>query len=197
MKFGIIGCGYVGLTTAVAISKTSKVFIWDIDNIKLKNLTLKKLPFKDIDLEKDFKKYNSNLFYCKELLELIEKVNIFILALPTDYNQEQNTLDTSELENLINFIFLNKDKELFKIIIKSTVPINFTQIMREKFQSKNIFFIPEFLREGKAYYDTTNPSRIVVGGEKDKLLDVITFMYSNSNNIQYVSTTEAESIKLF
>ena len=110
MKFGIIGCGYVGLTTAVAISKTSKVFIWDIDNIKLKNLTLKKLPFKDIDLEKDFKKYNSNLFYCKELLELIEKVNIFILALPTDYNQEQNTLDTSELENLINFIFLNKNK---------------------------------------------------------------------------------------
>ena len=197
MKFGIIGCGYVGLTTAVAISKTSKVFIWDIDNIKLKNLTLKKLPFKDIDLEKDFKKYNSNLFYCKELLELIEKVNIFILALPTDYNQEQNTLDTSELENLINFIFLNKDKELFKIIIKSTVPINFTQIMRNKFQSENIFFIPEFLREGKAYYDTINPSRIVVGGEKDKLLDVITFMYSNSNNIQYVSTTEAESIKLF
>lgn len=200
MKFGVIGCGYVGLTTAVAISKTSKVFIWDIDNIKLKNLTLKKLPFKDIDLENDFKKYNFNLFYCKELLELIEKVNIFILALPTDYNQKQSTLDTSELENLIKFIFLNKNTKNFKIIIKSTVPINFTQIMRNKFQSENIFFIPEFLREGKAYYDTINPSRIVIGGEKDKLFDVINFMYSNinnKNNIQYVSTTEAESIKLF
>ena len=85
MKFGVIGCGYVGLPITVAISKLCKVFIWDVNNEKIKNLMLKQLPFKDIELEKDFMKFHSNIYYCKTVLELIENVDIFILALPTDY----------------------------------------------------------------------------------------------------------------
>ena len=200
MKFGIIGCGYVGLPITVAISKLCKVFVWDINVDKLKNLMLKQLPFTDIELEKDFMKFHSNIYYCKTVLELIENVNIFILALPTDYNEEKNTLDTSEIENLIHIIFLKKNDTEFKIIIKSTVPIGFTEKIRKKFKTKNIFFIPEFLREGKGYYDTLNPSRVIVGGEKNKLLHLVNFIYSNvniKNEIQYVLPTEAETIKLF
>lgn len=200
MKFGVIGCGYVGLPITVAISKLCKVFIWDVNNEKIKNLMLKQLPFKDIELEKDFMKFHSNIYYCKTVLELIENVDIFILALPTDYSEEKNTLDTSEIENLIDIIFLNKNNTEFKIIIKSTIPIGFTEKIRERFKSKNIFFIPEFLREGKGYYDTLNPSRVIIGGEENKLSHIIKFMYSNiniRNGIQYVLPTEAETIKLF
>lgn len=202
MKIGVIGCGYVGLTVAAAYAQYVDVGLWDSDKTKIQMIMQKKQPFKNNGLEDVFCAGNVRFGYYDEFEAFISANDIYFIAVPTDYNEKQNGLNTSILEDVIKEIFKNK-KSYFRIIIKSTLPIGFIDYIREKYQSDNIFYMPEFLREGNAYYDFTHPQRIVIGGEHEKLLDIINLYKQilekniDKPHIMFVSTKDAEAIKLF
>lgn len=205
MNIGIIGCGYVGLTVATVLAQQYKIGIWDIDLEKIRNITAGIVPFKDSSLETIFKTIYSKFETYENKIDFIQANDVFFLALPTDYNSSRNGLDTDLLENTIEEILFVRKRDInTKIIIKSTIPIGFTDRMRVKFKYNGIFFFPEFLREGQAYYDLIHPQRIIIGGEYteihfivDRFVDIISSITNENFDVDYVTTSEAESIKLF
>lgn len=197
MRICVVGCGYVGLATTVAIAKNQNVTVYDIDSNRRECLKNNDLPINDEDL-KDAFQYNRCRIIVEEKKEICVRENdCFILTLPTD--DRNGLLDTSILEKWIEEI-ISKKKKLSMILIRSTVPVGFTKSMQDHFAYQNIFFWPEFLREGKAFYDIENPSRVVLGGTKSKLKTIIKIIHGNKQidfPIYYTSTQEAEAIKLF
>ena len=197
MKICVVGCGYVGLATAVAISKKEIVTVYDIDSNRVECLRHDVLPINDENLNNAF--HNNR---CRIIVEASKEICIrendcFILALPTD--DKNGLLDTSILEKWIEEL-ISKKRKLSMIVIRSTVPVGFTKSMQERFAYQNIFFWPEFLREGKAFYDIENPSRIVLGGIKSKMKRIIEIIRDNKQidfPVFYTSPQEAEAIKLF
>lgn len=204
MNIGVIGCGYVGLSNAVILAYKNNVFVWDINSNKLDMIENRKIPFEDADLAKALEDSKIQLNVCRSLEQMIENTEIFIIALPTDYNQQTNSLNTSSIEQTIEQIIVGVKSQKCRIIIKSTVPVGFTISMREKYEFDQIFFMPEFLREGSAYKDTMYPDRIVFGGDELEIGD-ITKVYLDSvqavsgikPELFYMDVTEAESVKLF
>lgn len=199
MNICVIGCGYVGMSIAVAIAKNKMVSVWDNDPIRLNKISACGVSFDDEMLRREFVEHKHNIIIGENEVQIIEKNDVFILALSTDYIDDLESLDTSGLESWIMDIVKSKIENSFKIVIKSTIPIGFTNQMRDKYNCKNIFFIPEFLREGNAYNDVINPTRIIVGGTEADLSEIVESIYSKSNMMktQYISVQEAESIKLF
>lgn len=200
MNIGVVGCGYVGLSTAVAMAKKNKIHIFDIDKNRLNKLKEDNIPFVEADLEKDYFKYKTNIFIEEKQDLFIKKCNIFILAISTNLDSKTGSLDTSGIETWIKEISICKDKESFLIAIRSTIPIGFTEKMILKYKSNRIVYWPEFLREDNAYYDVNNPSRIVIGGmikDASILIELITEKEHNTFPIHYVNSKEAETIKLF
>ncbi len=201
MKFAIVGTGYVGLSLAVLISQKYEVVALDISEKKVELLNKKKSPIKDKEIVKYLKSKKLNLTATTDKITAYKNASYVIIATPTDYDPEANYFDTSSVEETAkDAIKFNKN---ITIIIRSTIPLGFTNSLRKKLKTKKIFFSPEFLREGKALYDNLYPSRIIIGEKNKKAKEFSKVLLSCAAKkskqvpIHYTTSEEAESVKLF
>ncbi len=201
MRITVVGLGYVGLSLSLVLSQEHQVLALDIDIDKVNSINDKKTPIKNEAIENFFLSKNLNLSATTDKKSAYSGSDFVIVSTPTNYSSERESFDTLSVENTI------KDSINFNpnatIVIKSTVPIGFTDRMKKKFNFKNIFFSPEFLREGNALLDNLKPTRIIIG---DKSKNSITFseMLLSCSNVQrdnieilFMTSKEAEAVKLF
>ncbi len=201
MIIGVVGCGYVGLSLAVLISQKYEVRAFDISEEKIKNINDKKSPIKDTELEEFLQNKPLNLIATSDKEVVYKNSDYVIIATPTNYDIESGSFDTSTVEDVIgDCIELNENAT---IVIKSTVPLGFTDSIRKKYKKRDIFFSPEFLRESKALYDNLYPARIVMGDttKKAQIFSKILTECSNLNpneiSLINMGSKEAEAVKLF
>ena len=198
MKIIVMGMGYVGLSNAVLLAQSNEVVGVEIDPVKVDLINNKKSPLKDDYIIEYLANRDLNLLAKKSGDEDFEDCDLVILALPTNYDEVKEHFDTSFLDESICKI-KNIRKDL-PILIKSTIPIGYTRGKNEEFDCNNIVFSPEFLREGRALYDSLNPSRIIVSDETE-LGEKIANLYKkealNNPEIILMGRSEAEAVKLF
>ena len=199
MKIVVVGLGYVGLSNAVLLSQKNFVTAVDISDRKVKMVNNRISPIEDTEISLFFKDKKINLIATTDTNEAYKDAIFIIIATPTDYDPENNSFDTKSVETIIDeIISVNKNAT---IVIKSTVPVGFVDKMRKEKSIENIFFSPEFLREGKALYDNLHPSRIIVGDTSSQAVQFANLLLEGaiSKNVKILLTnaSEAESIKLF
>jgi len=199
MKIAIVGLGYVGLSLATLLSQYCEVCGLDISSEKVEKINNRICPIKDEYIEKYFKEKKLDLKATLNYKEAFKDAKFIIISTPTNYDDSSNEFDTSSIEDIIKKVLNLKVNST--IIIKSTVPVGFIQKMKDKYNIKNIFFSPEFLREGNALYDNLYASRIIVGekNEEAKIFgDLLKKCCLKSDvKVMYMNSTEAEAVKLF
>lgn len=199
MKITVVGTGYVGVSLAALLAQYHDVTALDVDEKKVKLINDRVPTIEDQDLKLIFTKKNLKLKSTTDLNEAYIDSEFVIICTPTNYDIKTNEFDTSTVENCINeTLEINSKASIF---IKSTIPVGFTNKVREKFNYKNIYFSPEFLREGKSLIDNIKPSRIIVGGfsEQAKMFADLLMEISDKKNIpvEFMESSEAEAVKLF
>lgn len=205
MKIAVAGLGYVGLSIATLLSQKNEVTAVDVVKEKVDLVNQRKPVIVDEEIEKFFKEKKLNLTATTDAQKAYTDADLIIIAVPTNYDSEKNYFDTSFIENVVELILkYNKDAV---IIIKSTIPVGYTESLKNKTGYDNIMFSPEFLRESKALYDNLYPSRIILGLDKEnKKLMQAAEKYAElmqegalKENIPvlYMGATEAEAVKLF
>ena len=212
-KITVVGIGYVGLSLAVLLSQNNEVTAIDIDQTKVDKINRRESPIRDEYIEKYFSKSDelglrlnavasidvcSSAFTCADFI---------IISTPTNYDPKKNFFDTSAVESVIEKVIdvcKSEQKDIPTLVIKSTVPVGYTDSIKKKYGIKSILFSPEFLRESKALYDNLHPSRVIVGADGDEREKAETFADLLVNGAEkqdipvlLMGTTEAESVKLF
>lgn len=201
----VAGTGYVGLSLAVLLAQHNKVTAVDIVPEKVELINNRKSPIQDEYIEKYLAQKELDLTATLDAQEAYKTAEFVIIAAPTNYDSKKNYFDTSAVETVIELVMkVNPDAIM---VIKSTIPVGYTKSVREKYQTKNIIFSPEFLRESKALYDNLYPSRIIIGTdlEDERLAEAAhTFAgllqegaLKEDIDTLYMGLTEAEAVKLF
>ena len=202
----VAGTGYVGLSLAVLLAQNHQVVAVDIIKEKVDQINKRQSPIQDEYIEKYLATKELHLVATLDSKTAYENADIVVVAAPTNYDSEKNYFDTTHVEEVIRQVLSVNQKAL--IVIKSTIPVGFTQSVREKFETENIIFSPEFLRESKALYDNLYPSRIIVSYEENSPEVVVegakqfaTLLQEGAlkQNIEilHMGSTEAEAVKLF
>ena len=199
MKIVVVGIGYVGLSNAVLLAQNNEVCLVDVDPIRVAMVNDRKCPFVDVDLERFLTHVNLNLTATLVPQAAYAGADYVIVATPTNYDPKTSCFDTASVEAVIDEVTSINPEAL--IIIKSTIPIGFVDRVRNKFQTEQVIFSPEFLREGFALYDNLHPSRIIVGERSARAKVFANLLIDGANKadipVLCVNTREAESIKLF
>ena len=199
MKIAVAGTGYVGLANAVLFAVNNEVTAFDIDEKRIEMLKNKISPIKDKEIETYLAEKKLNLRFFSDVHEAYKDSEFILIATPTNYDTEKNYFDTSTVESVIAQVKQINPKAV--IVIKSTIPVGFTERMRKEYPELKIIFSPEFLREGRALYDNLYPSRIIVGDTSEeahvfaKLL--IDGAVKKDVKTLFMQPTEAEAVKLF
>ena len=204
-NIAVAGTGYVGLSIATLLAQHNQVTAVDILPEKVKQINNKKSPIQDDYIEKYLAEKNLNLIATTDGAAAYREADFVVIAAPTNYDSKQNYFDTSAVESVIKLVLEVNPKAI--MVIKSTVPVGYTESIRKKYNTKNILFSPEFLRESKALYDNLYPSRIIVGTDQtDKTLREASHTFADllqegaikkDRAPLFMGFTEAEAVKLF
>lgn len=199
LKVSVVGAGYVGLSLAVLLMKRAEVMLYDIDHDRIRKIAAGVSPLKDHDIEAALATPARRPATTSDPAVAYLNADFVIVAAPTDYDAELNYFDTSAVEAVVREALVHAPQTT--VVIKSTIPVGFTNRIRRELGNDNILFSPEFLREGRALFDNLHPSRIIVGDRTEKARIFADLLASSAESADVptllTGSTEAEAIKLF
>ena len=197
-KITIVGAGYVGMSIAVALAVKEDVLILESNKEKIDRIKSGKPSINDSDINAFCHEQSLSIKATDNKKEAYHEADFIIICVPTDFDEESSSFDTSILENVLDDAITNNSDAL--VIIRSTIPVGYSGQAREKYQTKNIIFSPEFLREHSAMHDVLNPSRIIVGNDSELSTDFAELISESTENkpeIILMPSSDAEAVKLF
>lgn len=204
MKIAVAGTGYVGLSMAVLLSRQNEVVAVDIVPEKVDMINAGKSPIQDKEIEEYLQSGTLNLTATTDADSAYKDADFVVISTPTNYDETLNYFDTKSVESVIEKVAKINPEAV--MVVKSTVPVGFTEYVSEKFKTERVLFSPEFLREGRALYDNLYPSRIIVGAPDNEKMKSAAITFANllksaalkeDVEVRLMKTTEAEAVKLF